>query len=192
MVSAADRSRAGAQGNQQANQQMLVKLLVVAVVMFGFGFAMVPFYRAMCEALGLNSVLKSDAVAGGQASQVDATRLLTVEFDTNLRNDLPWIFRPVEKSVRIHPGELTLVTFEIRNNSNRPVTGQAIPSYGPQLAARHFKKLECFCFTQQTLAPGEVKRMPVTFIVDTDLPRDVNTVTLSYTFFEVEGRGNKS
>ncbi len=192
MVSAADRSRAGAQENQRANQQMLVKLLVVAAVMFGFGFAMVPFYRAMCEALGLNSVLKSDAVAGSQAGQVDATRLLTVEFDTNLRNDLPWIFTPVEKSVRIHPGELTLVTFEIRNNSNRPVTGQAIPSYGPQLAARHFKKLECFCFTQQTLAPWEVKRMPVTFIIDADLPRDVNTVTLSYTFFEVEGRGGKS
>ena len=192
MVSAADRSRAGTQGNQQANQQMLVKLLVVAAVMFGFGFAMVPFYRAMCEALGLNSVLKSDAVAGSPAGQVDATRFLTVEFDTNLRNDLPWTFTPVEKSVRIHPGELTLVTFEIRNNSNRPVTGQAIPSYGPQLAARHFKKLECFCFTQQTLAPGEVKRMPVTFIIDADLPRDVNTVTLSYTFFEVEGRGNKS
>jgi len=172
----------------RANQQMLVKLLVVAVIMFGFGFAMVPFYRALCEAVGLNRVLKSDDVV---ASQVDATRVLTVEFDTNLRNDLPWTFTPVEKSVRIHPGELTLVTFEIRNNSNRPVTGQAIPSYGPQLAARHFKKLECFCFTQQTLAPGEVKRMPVTFVVDADLPADVNTITLSYTFFEVEGRGSK-
>ena len=172
----------------RANQQMLVKLVVVAVVMFGFGYAMVPFYKAMCEALGLNNVLKSD---GAVVSQVDATRFLTVEFDTNLRSDLPWTFAPVEKSVRIHPGELTLVTFEIRNNSNRPVTGQAIPSYGPQLAARHFKKLECFCFTQQTLAPGEVKRMPVTFIIDADLPRDVNTVTLSYTFFEVEGRGGK-
>jgi cytochrome c oxidase assembly protein subunit 11 len=177
------------QARVPANRQMLVKLLVVAVVMFGFGYAMVPFYRAICDALGLNSVLKSDAVV---TSQVDATRFLTVEFDTNLRNDLPWTFMPVEKSVRIHPGELTMVTFEIRNNSNRPVTGQAIPSYGPQLAGRHFKKLECFCFTQQTLAPGEVKRMPVTFVIDTDLPRDVTTVTLSYTFFEVEGRGNKS
>ena len=169
----------------QANQQTLAKLVVVAAVMFGFGFALVPFYRALCDALGLNNVIKPDAVA---TSAVDATRFLTVELDTSLRSGLPWTFTPVEKSVRIHPGELTLVTFEIRNNSNRPVTGQAVPSYAPQLAARHFRKLDCFCFTQQTLAPGEVKRMPVTFVIDAALPQDVNTVTLSYTFFEVEGR----
>jgi len=94
----------------------------------------------------------------------------------------------VDKSVRIHPGALTQVTFEVRNRSNRPVTGQAIPSYGPQLAGRYFKKLDCFCFTQQTLAPGEVKRMPVVFVVEPDLPKDVSVVTLSYTFFAVEGR----
>ena len=179
------RERAGA----QANQQMLVKLLVVAGIMFGFGFAMVPFYRALCEAVGLNSVVKSDVLSN---SQVDATRLLIVEFDTNVRSDLPWRFTPVEKSVRIHPGELVQVTFEISNNSDRPVTGQAIPSYGPQLAAGYFKKLECFCFTQQTLAPGEVRRMPVAFVVDRGLPQDVYTVTLSYTFFAVEGRERKS
>ena len=169
----------------QANQRLLVKLLVVAAMMFGFGYAMVPFYRALCEAVGLNRVEKSDVVGN---TQVDATRTLTVEFDTNLRNDLPWSFTSVEKSVRVHPGALTQVTFEIRNHSGRAVTGQAIPSYGPQVAARHFKKLECFCFTQQTLAPGEVRRMPVAFVVDAALPQDVNTVTLSYTFFEVEGR----
>ena len=168
------------------NRRMLVKLLVVAAVMFGFGFAMVPFYRALCEAVGLNRVAKSDVV---ENTQIDATRTLTVEFDTNLRNDLPWTFTAVEKSVRIHPGALTQVTFEIRNNSDRPVTGQAIPSYGPQLAARHFKKLECFCFTQQTLKPGVTRQMPVVFVVDAGLPRDVATITLSYTFFEVEGAG---
>ena len=168
-----------------ANQRTLVKLLVVAGVMFGFGFAMVPFYRALCEAVGLNRVAKSDVVDN---TQVDPTRTLTVEFDTNLRNDLPWTFTAVEKSVRVHPGALTQVTFEIRNHSDRAVTGQAIPSYGPQLAARHFRKLECFCFSQQTLAPGEVKRMPVAFVIDAGMPQDVNTVTLSYTFFEVEGR----
>jgi cytochrome c oxidase assembly protein subunit 11 len=171
---------------ERANQRTLAKLLVAAAVMFGFGFALVPFYRTLCEALGLNNVLRSDAVA---ATQVDSTRLLTVELDTNLRSDLPWTFTPVEKSVRIHPGELTQVVFELRNNSSRPVTGQAVPSYGPQAAARHFKKLECFCFTQQTLAPGEVKRMPVVFVIDRELPQDLSTITLSYTFFEVEGRG---
>jgi len=171
-----------------ANQQTLVKLLVVAVMMFGFGYAMVPFYRAICDALGLNNVVKADAVAN---TQVDAGRFVTIEFDANLRSNLPWTFTPVEKSVRINPGALTQVTYEVRNRSDRPVTGQAIPSFGPQLAGRYFKKLDCFCFTQQTLAPGEVRMMPVTFVVEPDLPQDVNTVTLSYTFFEVEGKAAK-
>jgi cytochrome c oxidase assembly protein subunit 11 len=173
----------------QANQQTLVKLLVVAVAMFGFGYAMVPFYRAICDALGLNSVVKADAVAN---TQVDASRFVTIQFDTNLRSNLPWRFTAVEKSVRIHPGALTQVTFEVRNHSDRPVTGQAIPSFGPQVAGRYFKKLDCFCFTQQTLAPGEVRRMPVAFVIERDLPQDVNTVTLSYTFFEVEGKARGS
>jgi cytochrome c oxidase assembly protein subunit 11 len=171
-----------------ANQQTLVKLLVVAVAMFGFGYAMVPFYRAICDALGLNSVVKADTVAN---TQVDTGRTLTVEFDANLRSNLPWTFAPLEKSVRVHPGALTQVIFEVHNRSGRPVTGQAIPSFGPQLAGRYFKKLDCFCFTQQTLAPGEVRRMPVVFVIERDLPRDMNTVTLSYTFFEVEGKARK-
>ena len=175
--------------SSHANQQMLVKLLVVAVLMFGFGYAMVPFYRAICDALGLNSVIKADTVAAN--TQVDTGRTLTIEFDANLRSNLPWTFVPVEKSVRVHPGALTQVTYEIRNGSDRPVTGQAIPSYGPQLAGRYFKKLDCFCFTQQTLAPGEVRRMPVVFVIEGGLPEEVNTITLSYTFFEVEGKGTK-
>ncbi len=124
-------------------------------------------------------------------TQVDTGRLLTIEFDANLRSNLPWTFTPVEKSVRIHPGALTQVIYEIRNHSDRAVTGQAIPSFGPQLAGRYFKKLDCFCFTQQTLAPGEVRRMPVVFVIEPGLPQDVNTVTLSYTFFEVEGKKGK-
>lgn len=171
-----------------ANQQTLVKLLVVAVMMFGFGFAMVPFYRTLCDALGLNSVVKSEVI---ENTQIDTGRFLTVEFDSNIRADLPWTFTPVERSVRIHPGALTQVTYEVRNNSDRAVTGQAIPSYGPQLAVRYFKKLECFCFTQQTLAPGEVRFMPVVFVVEAGIPKDVNTVTLSYTFFAVEGKAGK-
>ena len=171
-----------------ANQQTLVKLLVVAVAMFGFGYALAPFYRAICDALGLNSVVKADTV---ENTQVDTGRILTVEFDANLRSNLPWTFAPLEKSVRVHPGALTQVVFEVRNHSDRPVTGQAIPSFGPQLAGRYFKKLDCFCFTQQTLAPGEVRRMPVAFVIERELPQDVNTVTLSYTFFEVEGKAPK-
>ena len=171
-----------------ANQQTLVKLLVVAVMMFGFGYAMVPFYRALCDALGLNSVVKAEVVKN---TQVDTGRFLTIEFDANLRSNLPWTFTPTERSVRIHPGALTQVTYEVRNRSDRAVTGQAIPSFGPQLAGRYFKKLECFCFSQQTLAPGEVRRMPVVFVVEPDIPQDASTVTLSYTFFAVEGKNGK-
>lgn len=169
----------------QSNVTTLRKLLIVALMMFGFGFALVPFYKKICEVTGINNLLKADQVTN---TKVDTSRFLTVEFDTNLRNDLPWTFRALEKSVRFHPGELMQVTFELRNDSKRAITGQAIPSYGPQLAGAHFKKLECFCFTQQTLQPGEVKRMPVVFVIDRELPQDVNTVTLSYTFFEVEGK----
>jgi cytochrome c oxidase assembly protein subunit 11 len=173
----------------QSNLVTLRKLLIVALAMFGFGFALVPFYQKICEVTGINNVLKADAVSN---SQVDAGRMLTVEFDTNVRSEMAWSFTPLEKSVRFHPGELVQVTFEVRNNASRPVTGQAIPSYGPQLAGRYFKKLDCFCFTQQTLQPGEVRRMPVVFVIEKELPQDVNTITLSYTFFEVEGTAKKA
>ena len=173
----------------QSNLLTMRKLLVVAVAMFGFGFALVPFYQKICEVTGINSLLKPDEVTN---TQVDPARFVTVEFDYNLRSNLPWTFRPLQTSVRIHPGELATVMYEIRNNSDRAVTGQAIPSYGPQLAVRYFKKLECFCFTQQTLQPGEAKQMPVVFVIDKALPDDVNTITLSYTFFEVEGAARKA
>jgi cytochrome c oxidase assembly protein subunit 11 len=110
----------------------------------------------------------------------------------NVRSGLPWAFRPLEKSVRFHPGELVQVEFEVRNNSDKVLTGQAIPSWGPQVAGRHFRKLDCFCFTQQTLQPGEVRRMPVVFVVEATLPADVSYVTMSYTFFQVEGRGGQA
>jgi len=169
---------------------MLLKLLAFSALMFGFGFAMVPFYRAVCDALGLNSIIKPDTVA--KNTQVNTARTLTVEFDSNLRSNLPWSFTPLETRLSVHPGALVQVTYEIRNRSDHPVTGQAIPSYGPQIAGRYFKKLDCFCFTQQTLAPGETRRMPVVFAIDDGLPAEVSTITLSYTFFAVEGNAKKS
>ncbi len=168
----------------QSNLLTLRKLLVVAVAMFGFGFALVPFYQKICEVTGINSLIKADEVTN---TQVDRARFVTIEFDSNLRSNLPWTFRPLQTSVRIHPGELTTVMYEIRNNSDRAVAGQAIPSYGPQLAVRYFKKLECFCFTQQTLQSGEVRQLPVVFVIEKGLPDEVSTITLSYTFFEIEG-----
>ena len=173
----------------RANAATMRKLLVVACIMFAFGFAMVPFYKKLCEVTGLNNIIKRDTVT---STQVDTTRFVTMEFDSNVRSGLPWTFRPIERSVRFHPGELVQVEFEVRNDSDQPLTGQAIPSWGPQVAGRHFRKLECFCFTQQTLQPGEVRRMPVVFVVETTIPVDVNYVTMSYTFFEVEGRKGKA
>ena len=173
----------------QSNLLTMRKLSVVAVAMFGFGFALIPFYKQICEVTGINNILKADAVTN---TQVDAARFVTIEFDSNLSGKLPWTFRPLQGSVRIHPGELTTMMYEIRNTSDRAITGQAIPSYGPQLAVRYFKKLECFCFTRQTLQPGEVRQMPVSFVIEHGLPDDVNTITLSYSFFEIEGTAKKA
>lgn len=176
----------------RANQRMLKKLLVVALGMFGFGFALVPFYEKMCEVVGLRKVWQpGQAETGTVNTQVDLTRTVTIEFDSNIRM-VPWTFKPRASSVEIHPGELTQMVYEVRNTLAEPVTGQAVPSYGPMLAAQYFKKLDCFCFTQQTLAAGEVRQMPVVFVIDPDLPKDVNTITLSYTFFRVDGAKRKA
>ena len=174
----------------RSNSALMKKLVVVTCVMFGFGFAMVPFYRALCEITGLTNLATADEVATN--TQVDTSRRITMQFDTNLRNDLPWTFRPLAPSVSFHPGELVQVDFEVRNNSDKPVTGQAVPSWGPQVVGRHMKKLDCFCFSQQTLQPGEVRKMPVVFVVDAKVPEDVTFATMSYTFFQVEGRGAKA
>jgi cytochrome c oxidase assembly protein subunit 11 len=169
------------------NRRLSTRLAIVAVGMFGFGFALVPFYNQICAALGINSLQQPDVVN----TQVDRSRTVTVEFDSNAHN-LPWRFRPLVSHVQVHPGELTTVEYEIVNVREAPVTGQAVPSYGPQLAGEYFKKIECFCFTQQTLAAGETRRMPVTFVVDPKLPKSMTSIALSYTFFEVAGRGGKS
>jgi cytochrome c oxidase assembly protein subunit 11 len=173
----------------QMNLVTMRKLFIVSVAMFGFGFALVPFYQKICEVTGVNRLLKPDAVAN---TQVDFARSVTIEFDSNLRSELPWTFRPLQTSVRIHPGELVTIMYEIRNNSTRAITGQAIPSYGPQVAQQFFKKIDCFCFTQQTLQPGESRQMPVVFVIESGLPGEVNTITLSYSFFEIEGAGRKA
>ncbi len=170
------------------NRRMLGKLLVVAAAMFGFGYALVPMYRAICNALGINvlAVGESRKAAASVNSQVDRSRTITVEFDANVRG--PWDFKPAVRSMQVHPGELSTVVYDFKNIQNRTMAAQAIPSYAPQQAAAHFNKLECFCFNEYTLAPGESKSWPVAFIVDSKLPRDVTTITLSYTFFEVGGK----
>ena len=170
------------------NRRLFVRLAVVAAAMFGFGYALVPFYYQICAAWGVNSL--GEVPAKPVNTQIDRSRTVTIELDSNAHG-LPWRFRPLVRHIDVHPGELTTVEYEVVNERNEPVTAQAVPSYGPALAAAYFNKLECFCFTQQTLAPGETRRMPVLFVVDPRLPKDINSIALSYTFFEVTARGVK-
>lgn len=173
------------------NRQMLRKLLVIAGVMFGFGYALIPVYKKICEVTGINILTTKEAgVAAIGNTQVDKTRTITVEFDANARG--PWRFRPVVHSLQVHPGEMAQVIYEVVNTQARSINAQAIPSYAPQLAGAHFKKVECFCFQQQTLKPNEARQMPVVFYIDSALPKSVTTITLSYTFFEVGSALQKS
>lgn len=167
------------------NRVMLRKLAVFVAVMFAFGFALVPIYKKICEVTGVNDFMRPEQLKN---TQVDPSRTVRIEFDANTRN-LPWSFKPEVTSLDVHPGELATVVYEVRNTTARAMTGQAVPSYGPSNAAEHFKKLECFCFAKQTFDAQESRQMPVVFVVDRDLPKDVNTITLSYTFFEMPGSG---
>ena len=171
------------------NRRMVGKLVVVVAMMFAFGYALVPIYRTICEALGVNIIARTEQQGVSDApssTQVDLSRTVTVEFDANARG--PWDFRPETARVEVHPGEVVTVMYEFRNRQDRTMAAQAFPSYAPQTAAPHFRKLECFCFTEHVLKPGEAKRWLVVFVVDRKLPKDVRTITLSYTFFEVGGR----
>ena len=176
------------------NRQLVGKLVVVVGLMFGFGYALVPMYRAICTALGINVLSLSERqhavrADGAKNTQIDLSRSISVEFDANARG--PWEFKPAVTHLAVHPGELTTVMYEFSNTQNRVMTAQAIPSYAPKQATAYFNKLECFCFNEYTLQPGETKRWPVVFVIDPKLPADVKTITLSYTFFEVAGKGAK-
>ena len=170
------------------NRKMLGKLAVVAAGMFTFGYALIPIYKHICEITGINILALGEKQVPGNStasgnSQVDTSRTITVEFDANARG--PWMFRPEKATLQVHPGELATVMYEFQNVQDRTMSAQAIPSYAPRQAGPHFNKIECFCFQQYTLAPGEKKQWPVAFVIDPKLPKDVKTITLSYTFFEV-------
>lgn len=167
------------------NAKTLTKFVVVTLGMFGFGFALVPFYYKICEVTGINS---GDEQTLAKNTQVDTSRLVRLEFDANANGELPWQFKPEFPSIEVHPGQLVQVEYTVTNTSDRPVVGQAVPSYGPARAAAFFKKIECFCFTPQALAAGETRRMPVMFVLDPGMDKDVHTVTLSYTFFDMQSK----
>lgn len=173
---------------------MVAKLGIMAVVMLGFSYALIPLYKSACNAgwLEANRIDASNPYANVNRNvdtsntQVDKTRWVTVEFVATTNEKMPWKFEAQQKSVKVHPGEMTNVLYNVVNPTGKAMTGVAIPSYTPALAVKYFQKVECFCFTQQKLGPHESREMPVVFVVTSDLPEDVHTISLSYTFFEVK------
>ena len=181
-------------GIQRDHRRLVGKLLIVVALAFAFGFALVPLYDAFCNVTGLNGKTAGPdkvAIGGLRAvaappSRIDTTRTITVEFMSTVMPGLPWEIRPLTARLDLHPGELQQAMFRVHNSSNQPVVGQAIPSVTPGTAALYFHKLDCFCFSQQTLAPGETRDLPVTFIVKPEIDQDVRTITLAYALFNVD------
>ena len=169
-----------------ANRRLALKLGGVTLAMFAFGYALSPMYDVMCKAFGLNGKTGRTDAQIVAAQTVDMSRTVTVEFTGLATSGLPWEFEPLTKKLELHPGETREVKYLVRNLAQEEITGQAIPSVTPGESAPHFKKIECFCFTRQTLKPGETREMPVRFVVDTGLDKDVQTITLSYSFFNID------
>lgn len=173
---------AGEQEGRSTNRGLILRLAGLAVVMFGFGFLLVPLYEIMCQITGIGG-----RTAGTPAQvpvvAVDESRTVTVEFVALLNEQAPWEFRPATTSMQVHPGQLYDTSYFARNLTDRLLVGQAVPSVAPGQAARHFRKIECFCFTSQKFDAGEGRDMGVIFMVDPELPAHIDRVTLSYTFF---------
>ena len=167
-----------------ANRRLAWLLVAVAVGFLGFGFALVPLYNTFCELTGLNG--KTGGPATLQGERLDTKRWVTVDFTSTVIPGLPWRFHPLQRRLRVHPGEITNAVYLAENLSSRVQNAQAVMSVSPETAARYFKKIECFCFTRQTLAPGEARKMPLSFFVSSNLPEDVGTITLSYVFFPLD------
>jgi cytochrome c oxidase assembly protein subunit 11 len=183
-----------------SHKRLIGRLLLMVAAAFVFAFALVPLYNVLCDVTGFNGktagqgpISKGFGVGGlkttaGPAPAVDLGRRIRVEFTGTVMPGLPWDMRPLTLSLDVHPGELQQVSYLVRNTSDRQITGQAVPSVSPGQAAQHFEKIECFCFSQQTLAPGESMELPLAFIVKPEVDRDISQITLSYAFFGVDGQ----
>ena len=174
------------QDRAAANSRVVKRLGLAAVLMFGFGFALVPLYDVFCEITGLNGKTGRMELEEALTQVVNEDRLVTVEFLGVVHSDLPWDFKPMVKRIKVHPGEVTEINYYATNMADDAVTGQAVPSVAPGQAAKYFSKTECFCFTRQMLEPGQGKEMPLRFVVDPGLPESVKTLSLSYTFYQAE------
>ncbi|MFT4059827.1 MAG: cytochrome c oxidase assembly protein [Legionella sp.] len=172
------------------HRKLLVILTSVVIGMFAFGFALVPIYNSLCQTLGINGKTKTEAVAyDAVTAKIAKDREVLVEFVATNNSGVPWAFYPKVHKLKVYPGEIVKLEFYAENKTDYPMTVQAIPSVTPGIAAKYLKKTECFCFTQQTLNGHEAMNMPLLFHLDTDLPAKLNEVTLSYTLFDVTGKG---
>lgn len=174
---------------KKSPRRLLVILTVLVVLMFGFSFALIPIYNSLCKSLGINGKVNLTAARYNTANvEVDTQREILVQFIATNHQGIPWAFYPKTASVTVHPGEMTKLAFYAENKTDHPMTVQAIPSVTPGIAAKYLKKTECFCFTQQTLNGHEAMNMPLMFHVDVHLPKNVTTITLAYTLFDVTDR----
>ncbi len=171
---------------RQANRRLTVRLLLLVATATGFAFALVPFYDLLCRATGLNGKTVGE-VQAAQVLKADTARWVTVEFTSTVMPGMSWEFHPAQTRMRVHPGETARISFLAKNPTDRATAGQAVPSVSPGWAARHFNKIECFCFQRQELQPGEVKEMPLVFSVSPELPAEAKEISLSYSLFPVSG-----
>ena len=179
----------------KANKKVFNRLVLIAVVMFGFGFALAPLYEAFCQAFGINGRFVDIQQGTYDSSakvanilEVDKSRSVTVQFTASRNQNMNWEFRALENTVKVNPGEVRIVKFYAKNNTDKTVIAQAVPSVSPGQASKYLNKIECFCFTQQTFKPGEAREMPLQFVVDPALPGKISTLTLAYTFFDTQNR----
>lgn len=169
----------------RAAKQHVLRLAIGTVAMFGFGFALVPLYDVICDLTGLNGRDDGLVTSTATAGEVDTSRQVKIEFVTTVNGGSDWAFAPESPTVTVHPGQASTVVFHATNPNAQQVIAQAVPSVAPWRAAKYLRKTECFCFNNQPFAPNEAKAMPVVFVVDPELPDDVDTLTLSYTWFDV-------
>lgn len=168
------------------------KLALLAIAMFGFGYLLVPLYDVFCEITGFNGKTGTLSQSEATGTKVDENRIVTVQFDTNINGELPWNFRAREFQLEVNPGTINDAVFVVENLSDQTIVGRAVPSVAPAQASVYFNKTECFCFTEQTLAPREKREILVRFVVDSELPGKISTLTLSYTYFMAPNQTKKT
>jgi cytochrome c oxidase assembly protein subunit 11 len=169
----------------KSNHKLTLKLCVAVLAMFGFGFALVPLYDVMCDALGINGKTNSESVIQPQGMVPDTSRLIRVEFMAHNNQGIPWSFAPAQTSMDVHPGQVIQTAYLAKNLSSQEIVGQAVPSVSPGLGASYFNKIECFCFNQQPLQAKANAEMPLIFYIEPDIPESIHTLTLSYTLYDI-------